>query len=253
MKTTPSSSRCPECREFLSGPMRFCPSCGAVLDRREKEPCSERGREKKNSKSTWLISLFVMILFLSIFLFSSWKQVTFPLHFSKKTDYKTDRQFQWDGEYLTFPTGDFYIRLPKKPSFDHLKAETPYGLPNEYLFVSEKENIQCRVLFMPLPDKMAAALDFSRPASVIEELISFGLLHGHSLNVSPLLFYNQYSGIEFLLEILPQQGAPLTSRGRAFLKDKNLYIMETIRPFPRSGEELMISTEWIDSFGLIHP
>ena len=231
----------------------YCPACGTRLSpsRLRTLPHDEgvRGRHRRSLRLP--LMLFFLVLIALLFFLSPLNRTLRPLLPGHPRMRETPGTFEWDGEYLTSRSGNFFIRLPSPPSFEISQLHTETGVFDEYIFTAQDKENQCRVLFTFLDDKTCQALDFTRPAEALDNLHKMKIIDGNPLGASPLLFYDLWPGVEFQLEIIPRQGTSLRGSGRAFLKGKTLYVMETVRPWAPGLPEGEDSNSWIDSFGLI--
>ncbi|HOO60687.1 MAG TPA: hypothetical protein PLL34_09065 [Candidatus Mcinerneyibacteriales bacterium] len=252
MKRESSLYHCPECSEFVTMSQSYCPACGTRLSPSRLRPAAgeEKVKRKRRHSFVPLILVFILLIAAVIFL-SPLNRALRPLLPGMPDFRETPGTFEWDGEYLTSHAGNFYIRLPSPPSFETSQINAEGASFDEYIFTAQDEESQCRILFTLLDDRTCRTLDFSRPLKALETLSRMNIIEGNTVSASPLLFYDFWPGIEFRVEIIPRQGSALLGVGRAFLKEKTLYVMEVVRPSASGLFQKSSSIPWVDSFGLI--
>lgn len=230
----------------------YCPACGTHLSPSRLRTFTRDDRTTAGHRRSFVpvMLLFLLLTALLIFL-SPLNKILRPILPGHPRLRETPGTFEWDGEYLTSRSGNFFIRLPSPPTFEVSQLHTDAGVFDEYIFTAQDNEIQCRVLFSLLDEKTCRSFDFTHPGEAFENLHKMKIIEGNALSASPLLFYGLWPGIEFQVEIIPRQGPSLLASGRAFLKEKTLYVMESIRPWAPGLSETGVTKPWIDSFGLI--
>lgn len=252
MKRESPLYHCPECSEFVTISQPYCSACGTRLSPSRLRPAAEEDKVTRKHRRSFvpLILVFILLITAVIFL-SPLTRALRPLLPGMPVFQEVPGTFEWDGEYLTSHAGNFYIRLPSPPSFEISQIKAEGASFDEYIFTAQDEESQCRILFTLLDDRTCGTLDFSQPLKALETLSRMNIIEGNPVSASPLLFYDFWPGIEFQVEVIPRQGSALLGVGRAFLKEKTLYIMEVVSPSAPGLPQKSSSIPWVDSFGLI--